>query len=213
MASTAVFLSQFAVWVRDLRCAAISEPRFRCTATCSSYSANGCPRRLSSRSRRLFSRRSARRRHRDHWRTLARRTWRRAGDRRGQRPVSRRSRFHLGVRAGAGVRRVAGRVLPLSGRIDPSFERAVSTTPFYLLESLVTLRFACSVDLLSHMVDADAGARPAARRGHHARAQRSRCSEAMVQDYVLLARLKGMSELRARDAGGVAQRDRRRRSR
>ena len=41
-----------------------------------------------------------------------------------------------------------------------------------------------------------------------ARVLKGALNEAMAQDYVLLARLKGMSELPARPAGGVAQRDR-----
>ena len=85
-------------------------------------------------------------------------------------------------------------VLPLSGRIDPSIgERFV--TPFYLLESLVTLRFAAVLDLLRHMIlPTLALGLPLA--AVITRVLKESLREAMVQDYVLLARLKGMSNLR-----------------
>jgi peptide/nickel transport system permease protein len=85
-------------------------------------------------------------------------------------------------------------VLPLSGRIDPSIgERFV--TPFYLLESLLTLRFAAALDLLRHMIlPTLALSLPLA--AVITRVLKESLREAMVQDYVLLARLKGMSNLR-----------------
>jgi len=85
-------------------------------------------------------------------------------------------------------------VLPLSGRIDPSIgERFV--TPFYLLESLVTLRLAPVGDLLRHMIlPTLALGLPLA--AVITRVLKESLREAMVQDYVLLARLKGMSNLR-----------------
>ena len=85
-------------------------------------------------------------------------------------------------------------VLPLSGRIDPSIgERFV--TPFYLLESLVTLRLAAALDLLRHMIlPTLALGLPLA--ALITRVLKESLREAMVQDYVLLARLKGMSNLR-----------------
>ncbi|MFZ2106324.1 MAG: ABC transporter permease [Roseiarcus sp.] len=85
-------------------------------------------------------------------------------------------------------------VLPLSGRIDPSIgERFV--TPFYLLESLATLRFAAALDLLRHMIlPTLALGLPLA--AVITRVLKESLREAMVQDYVLLARLKGMSNLR-----------------
>ena len=85
-------------------------------------------------------------------------------------------------------------VLPLSGRIDPSIgERFV--TPFYLLESLVTLRLAAVGDLLRHMIlPTLALGLPLA--AVITRVLKESLREAMVQDYVLLARLKGMSNLR-----------------
>jgi len=85
-------------------------------------------------------------------------------------------------------------VLPLSGRIDPGIgERFV--TPFYLLESLATLRFAAVGDLLRHMIlPTLALGLPLA--AVITRVLKESLREAMVQDYVLLARLKGMSNLR-----------------
>jgi ABC-type dipeptide/oligopeptide/nickel transport system permease component len=85
-------------------------------------------------------------------------------------------------------------VLPLSGRIDPSIgERFV--TPFYLLEGLLTLRFDAVGDLLRHMIlPMLALGLPLA--AVITRVLKESLREAMVQDYVLLARLKGMSSLR-----------------
>ncbi len=85
-------------------------------------------------------------------------------------------------------------VLPLSGRIDPSIE-ASFVTPFYLIESLVTLRFGVFLDVARHMV------MPTLALGIPlaaviTRVLKESLREAMVQDYVLLARLKGMSKLR-----------------
>ena len=59
-------------------------------------------------------------------------------------------------------------VLPLSGRIDPSLDEQF-VTPFYLIESLVTLRFAALLDVIAPYDHADARARPAACRDHRAR--------------------------------------------
>lgn len=89
---------------------------------------------------------------------------------------------------------VALPVLPLSGRINPSL-----TTNFHsgfsLIESLLTLRFDLVADLLRHMaMPVLALALPLA--GIIARVLREALSEAMMQDYVTLARVKGMSELR-----------------
>ena len=85
-------------------------------------------------------------------------------------------------------------VLPLSGRMDP----AVSVpfiTRFYLTESVLTGRFALAGDLIAHMtMPVLALALPLA--AVIARILKDGLSEAMVQDYVLLARVKGMSELR-----------------
>lgn len=85
-------------------------------------------------------------------------------------------------------------VFPLSGRIDPNLTDAFAT-PFYLLESLLTLRFALFADILSHMImPMLALGLPLA--AVIARTLKEALLEAMVQDYVLLARLKGMSQLR-----------------
>jgi ABC-type dipeptide/oligopeptide/nickel transport system permease component len=84
-------------------------------------------------------------------------------------------------------------VLPLSGRIDPSLD-AHFATPFYLLESLLTLRLAVLADVCKHMIMPTlALALPLA--AVIARVLKESLREAMVQDYVLLARLKGKSRL------------------
>ena len=85
-------------------------------------------------------------------------------------------------------------VLPLSGRIDPSLDEHF-VTPFYLLESLVTFRFAAAADVFRHMIMPTlALGLPLA--AVITRVLKESLREAMVQDYVLLARLKGMSRLR-----------------
>jgi peptide/nickel transport system permease protein len=89
---------------------------------------------------------------------------------------------------------VALPLLPLSGRLDPSID-AKFTTNFYLLESLLTGQFALAGDILVHMVmPVLALALPLA--AVIARVLKGALSEAMMMDYVLLARVKGMSELR-----------------
>jgi peptide/nickel transport system permease protein len=85
-------------------------------------------------------------------------------------------------------------VLPLSGRIDPAVQNDF-VTPFYLLESLLTLRFATLLDISSHMI------MPVLALGLPlsaiiARVLKEALLEAMVQDYILLAKLKGKSNLR-----------------
>jgi dipeptide transport system permease protein len=83
---------------------------------------------------------------------------------------------------------------PLSGRIDPSIDPHF-TTGFYLFESIFTGRFDLTRDILAHMVmPALALALPLA--AIIIRILKEALSEAMLQDYVLLARVKGMSELR-----------------
>jgi peptide/nickel transport system permease protein len=85
-------------------------------------------------------------------------------------------------------------VLPLSGRIDPVLSERFAT-PFYLLESLLTLRFSAFADVFRHMVMPTlALGLPLA--AIITRVLKESLREAMVQDYVLLARLKGMSRLR-----------------
>lgn len=85
-------------------------------------------------------------------------------------------------------------IFPLSGRIDPGTETHFAT-PFYLIESLVTDRLAIFADIAAHMVmPVLALGLPLA--AIIARVLKATLSEAMVQDYILLARLKGMSNLR-----------------
>lgn len=85
-------------------------------------------------------------------------------------------------------------VLPLSGRLDPGLQVDFAT-PFYLLESLLTLKFAVFGDLVAHMtMPVLALGLPLA--AIIARVLKEALVEAMVQDYVLLARLKGKSTLR-----------------
>jgi len=89
---------------------------------------------------------------------------------------------------------VASPLFPLSGRVDPTLSTDF-TTNFYLLESLLTLQFRTFRDVASHMVmPVLALALPLA--AVITRILKEALIEAMVQDYVLLARLKGMSELR-----------------
>lgn len=85
-------------------------------------------------------------------------------------------------------------VLPLSGRIDPSVQNELATS-FYLIESLLTLRFGTFLDVAAHMVmPVLALGLPLA--AIIARVLKEALLEAMVQDYVLLAKLKGKSTLR-----------------
>jgi dipeptide transport system permease protein len=85
-------------------------------------------------------------------------------------------------------------VLPLSGRMDPTISVPFETH-FYLAESLLTGRFAIAGDIIAHMVmPVLALALPLA--AVIARILKEALSEAMVQDYVLIARVKGMSDLR-----------------
>jgi ABC-type dipeptide/oligopeptide/nickel transport system permease component len=89
---------------------------------------------------------------------------------------------------------VARPVFPLSGRIDPGGGAAFAT-PFYLVESLLTGRLDVARDVAAHMVmPVLALALPLA--AVIARVLKGALAEAMVQDYVALARVKGMSELR-----------------
>ncbi len=89
---------------------------------------------------------------------------------------------------------VALPVLPLSGRIDPSLGTDFRT-PFYLGESLVTGHWRAARDVGAHLLmPATALALPLA--AIIARVLKGALQEAMVQDYVLVARVKGMSELR-----------------
>jgi peptide/nickel transport system permease protein len=89
---------------------------------------------------------------------------------------------------------VAKPMFPLSGRIDPSVGTSFHT-PFYMTESLVTGRWTAARDVAAHLVmPVLALALPLA--AIIARVLKGALEEAMVQDYVLLARVKGFSELR-----------------
>ncbi len=85
-------------------------------------------------------------------------------------------------------------LFPLTGRIDPTAADGFSSR-FYLVESLLTLRFEVFADVASHMVMPTlALALPLA--AIIARVLKASLVEAMGEDYILLARLKGMSETR-----------------
>lgn len=84
-------------------------------------------------------------------------------------------------------------VLPLSGRLDPSRSFEFSTQ-FYLFESLARLRLADAFELLQYLVlPATALALPLL--AVIARVLKSSLLEASVQDYILLARVKGFGRL------------------
>jgi ABC-type dipeptide/oligopeptide/nickel transport system permease component len=83
-------------------------------------------------------------------------------------------------------------VLPLSGRVDPAagFE---FKTQFYLFESLARLDFRQALQILQYLVlPATALALPLL--AVISRVLKSSLVEAMVQDYILLARVKGFSK-------------------
>jgi ABC-type dipeptide/oligopeptide/nickel transport system permease component len=89
---------------------------------------------------------------------------------------------------------VALPVLPLTGRIDPELAEGF-VTRFYLAESILTGRFAVAGDIISHMImPTVALALPLA--AVVVRLLKQSLKEAMLQDYVLLARIKGFRELR-----------------
>jgi ABC-type dipeptide/oligopeptide/nickel transport system permease component len=89
---------------------------------------------------------------------------------------------------------VAIPVLPLTGRIDPALAEGFATR-FYLVESIVTGRFAVAGNILSHMIMPTlALALPLA--AVIVRLLKQSLKEAMLQDYVLLARIKGFGEPR-----------------
>lgn len=95
---------------------------------------------------------------------------------------------------------VAWPIFEISGRISPSIDLHFITN-FYLLESLIRLRFDIALDLLSHMImPAIALALPLA--AVIAQLLKSSLKETMNQDYVMLARTKGFPESRVivRDA-------------
>ena len=85
-------------------------------------------------------------------------------------------------------------IFPLSGRIDPDQQEGFATQ-FFLLESLMTFRFSDFADISLHMImPVLALGLPLA--SIITKVLKEALAEAMVQDYILLARLKGMSRLR-----------------
>jgi peptide/nickel transport system permease protein len=87
---------------------------------------------------------------------------------------------------------VAIPIFDISGRVSPSLELPF-VTPFYLIESIVRLRFDLTADLLGHMLmPAMALALPLAAVISHI--LKTSLKEVMLQDYVLIARTKGFSE-------------------
>lgn len=85
-------------------------------------------------------------------------------------------------------------VFPLSGRISPDVAQGFHTQ-FFLLESLLTLRFSNVRDISLHMImPVLALGLPLA--SIITKVLKQALAEAMVQDYILLARFKGMSRLR-----------------
>ncbi len=85
-------------------------------------------------------------------------------------------------------------VLPISGRVDPRLDLDLASN-FYLLEAFFTGQFKLVGHLLTHMImPAIALALPLA--AIIARVMKGALQEAMMQDYVVLARIKGFSNLR-----------------
>lgn len=89
---------------------------------------------------------------------------------------------------------VALPVLPLTGRIDPELAEGFATR-FYLVESILTGRLSVAGNIIRHM------AMPTLALGLPlaaviVRLLKQSLKEAMLQDYVLLARIKGFNELR-----------------
>jgi ABC-type dipeptide/oligopeptide/nickel transport system permease component len=87
---------------------------------------------------------------------------------------------------------VAIPIFDISGRVTPTLELPF-VTPFFLLESIVRLRFDLTADLLGHMImPALALALPLA--AVVSQILKTSLKEAMHQDYALIARTKGFSE-------------------
>ena len=85
-------------------------------------------------------------------------------------------------------------LLPISGRSDPSVDAGLATQ-FYVAEGLLTGKFAFTWDVLKHMLlPACALAFPLA--AVIGRVLKNTMMDVMVQDYILLARIKGLSNLR-----------------
>ena len=89
---------------------------------------------------------------------------------------------------------VAFPIFAISGRVTPTIDLPFSTN-FYLIESILRLRFDIFADLMKHMLmPALALALPLA--AVIAQVLKTALKEAMLQDYVMLARTKGFSETR-----------------
>jgi ABC-type dipeptide/oligopeptide/nickel transport system permease component len=85
-------------------------------------------------------------------------------------------------------------LFPISGRSDPSIN-AKTFTQFYLIEALLTGQFRFLWDVMKHMLmPAMTMALPLA--AVIGRVLKNTLMDVMVQDYILLARIKGMSNLR-----------------
>lgn len=85
-------------------------------------------------------------------------------------------------------------LLPISGRSDPSIDAGLATQ-FYILEGLLRGKFGFVWDVLKHMLlPACALAFPLA--AVIGRVLKNTMMDVMVQDYILLARIKGLSSLR-----------------
>jgi peptide/nickel transport system permease protein len=87
---------------------------------------------------------------------------------------------------------VAIPIFDISGRVTPTLELPFAT-PFFLVESILRLRFDLTADLLGHMImPAMALALPLA--AVVSQILKTSLKEALHQDYVLIARTKGFSE-------------------
>ena len=85
-------------------------------------------------------------------------------------------------------------LLPISGRSDPSIDAGLATQ-FYILEGLLRGKLPFVWDVLKHMLlPACALAFPLA--AVIGRVLKNTMMDVMVQDYILLARIKGLSSLR-----------------
>ena len=85
-------------------------------------------------------------------------------------------------------------ILPISGRSDPSIDSGL-VTQFFVIEGLLRGKFAFVWDVLKHMLlPACAMAFPLA--AVIGRVLKNTMMDVMVQDYILLARIKGLSGLR-----------------
>ncbi len=85
-------------------------------------------------------------------------------------------------------------LLPISGRSDPSLDAGLSTQ-FYVLEGLLRGKLAFVWDVLKHMLlPAFTMAFPLA--AVIGRVLKNTMMDVMVQDYIVLARIKGLSPLR-----------------